>query len=296
MTLFASELTEVAPKDPAIITAVGSYIVAVNLNTSTSGLMPNGSFVVMDTTTEAARAYTGLDTSTNTFSRPSIACSAGGYAWVQAGRGYPTWQITPSTGGITSYTTASRVVQYGGSGLVASGNYLFSFSNSSPAGGIWNWSTNTNVGATENFTTAAGVASDGSIWSFAGGNVIQRDSSMSIAGTWSTAAVPRGVGVLSGGLLWFVDNSTNFMSFDPATRTVTNYSHSSLSAGSNAPDGGLALSSGWLYHRSSTDKLIGFEIASGTFGAESLTPARSRRYGIAAVGGKLWVPSGEPLT
>ena len=58
MTLFAGELLEVAPKDPASVAVVGGYIVVPDANLvfgGGAGLMPNGSFAVLDLSTESAQ-------------------------------------------------------------------------------------------------------------------------------------------------------------------------------------------------------------------------------------------------
>lgn len=59
MPIFGAELAEVAPKDPICCVSDGDYLCTYNFNTTTSGLMPNGSFSIMYAPTEQARAFTG---------------------------------------------------------------------------------------------------------------------------------------------------------------------------------------------------------------------------------------------
>ena len=310
MPIFGAELAEVAPEQPRAVAVEGDYICTINYPNSDAGLMPNGSYVIMDTTTETARAFTGLGTSTSTSASDSPVTSVvghAGYFWVQQFNGRAITRITPSTGALTTYSMVrGQLYPFAlGAGM---GDYLAFFSATNAFGyghQVWQISTTTSA--------QAGTFALGGVWALApcsDGYFYVKATSGS---TWhkmdptapntSVASASGGGyrhGVEYGGYLWF-QNSTGIVRLDfglfPAAGTFTTYSHTGVAGGNYATTSDLVLGAdNWLYGYGASDYLIGFDPATGTFGKEPLSPTRGRRYTIASCNGKLWIPSGEPLT
>lgn len=310
MPIFGAELAEVAPEQPRAVAVEGDYICTINYPNSDAGLMPNGSYVIMDTTTETARAFTGLGTSTSVGASDSPVTSVvghAGYFWVQRFSGDAITRITPSTGALTTYSMPRGDLKplALGAGM---GDYLAFFSATNAFGydhQVWRISTTTSASAgsfVDSGMSALAACSDGHFYVKAavGSTWHKMDPTAPNTSVASTTGGGVGRGVEYGGYLWF-QNSTGITRLDfslfPAAGTFTNYSHTIVPGGNYASTSDLVLGAdNWLYGYGDSDYLIGFDPATGTFGKEALAPTRGRRYTICSAAGKLWIPSGEPLT
>lgn len=303
MSISATELAEVAPKTPIACCVVDNrWIVTINNNSATSGLMPNGSFSVFDTTTETAKAYTGLSTSTTAAFNYAGSCvvAAGGYAWAIVMNGSTLYRISPSTGAVTSiglpdassqkwiaatsthivvtYGTGSKVPQRVDISTLAVTSGASSFTMRTPIGsGSLVYGTTGSGGCYAYDPVADSLVSLGSI-------PILDSTGVIVGNTWW-------------GLVWSGYEANLVASkLLVAPYTVATYSHALVPGGTHSTVSDLVSHSGWLYCYGSSDYLIGLDPATGAFGKAPLTPTRGRRYTVASAAGKLWIPSGEPLT
>ena len=310
MPIFGAELSEVAPKDPLSLAVVDDqYIVAFGRNSSTSGLMPNGSFSIMDTATETARAFTGLNTSTTApRSVPAAAAvGANGYAWGSRSEGQTVYKVDPVTGGVTTITPGGVFGSNGSVLVAAAGGYVVLLSSAGGSNGARTVDVSTN--ATSQYTIAghtstSAVASDGTYVYFYGTvssttGLYRFDPS---AGTATAvggggAGIADGQGCYVGGSIW-MSSITGLVEFDPTgVAAAVAYTHTGVTGGNYASPVTLTgHTDGWIYGYGNSGYLIGFNPATGTFGKEALSPSRGRRYNVASCDGKLWIPSGEPLT
>lgn len=309
MPIFGAELSEVAPKDPVSLAVVDDqYVVAFGRNSSTSGLMPNGSFSIMDAATETARAFTGLDTSTGapTSVPAAAAVGANGYAWGSRSEGQTVYKVDPVTGGVTTITPGGAFGSNGSVRVSAAGGYVVLLSSAGGSNGARTVDVSTNATAQYSITghtLTSGIASDGTYVYFYGivssvSGLYRFDPSAgtatAVGGTG--AGIGRGQGCFVGGSIW-MSSTTGLIEFDPTgVAAAVAYSHTGVTGGNYASLVTLtAHTDGWIYGYGSSDYLIGFNPATGTFGKEALTPSRSRRYNLCSAAGKLWLPSGEPL-
>ena len=308
MAILSADLLEVAPKSPAPIATVGNYVVAFNTNSSTTGLVPNGAFAVMDTTTETAKAYSGLTTSTSTPIQIVSATGHGGYAWAWLPDGSSLYRIDPATGGVTTFSTGSAFNNNGVAICCAANGYVCAFSSGSTSNQIKIW--NISAGTLATLNTSGMIASSGvaEVGNYIYAQVTISGTSSAIrkfdpsgggsfvAASGAAPAYTLGKGVSYGGYVWF-QHTTGITRVDPTSFAFTTYSHTSITGGNYLSSTNLVLGSdNWLYGYGGSDYLIGFNPATGAFGKEALTPARGRRHSLAACNGKLWLPSGEPLT
>lgn len=306
MAILSADLLEVAPKSPAPVATVGNYVVAFNTNSSTTGLVPNGAFAVMDTTTETAKAYSGL-TATTSAPAPigfTAAYGHGGYAWAWLPDGSSLYRIDPATGGVTTFSTGTA---FGGTAICCAANgYVCAFASGSNQIKIWNISAGTLATLnTSGMTASSGVAEVGNYIyaqvTISGTSAIRKfdpsGGGSFVAASGAAPANTSGKGVSYGGYVWF-QHTTGITRVDPTSFAFTTYSHTSITGGNySGSSTNLVLGSdNWLYGYGGSDYLIGFNPATGAFGKEALTPARGRRFSLASCNGKLWLPSGEPLT
>lgn len=303
MTISATELLEVAPKDPAYIVVIGPRIVTVNANTSTPGTVPNGSFAVLNTSTETARVFTGLTTSTG-HSRLGGVVTDGTYAYAYSFNGTGVWRINPVDGGIATLSGPGGDGGYGeplwgGPVGIASGYMVLLALDG------WGWGSrrinlsdgsSVSVSGTFGYGYSAIASAGGYVYArtYAMGGFLKLDlPANAIVGTWPSPAV-AGYGLEYSGKLWFGDGGTGLHSFNLTTNLWLSYSHASLGAGNNTAS--FTQANGWLFNLTSTGYLLGFNPATGAWGAELLPSSRTHRYGVVGVGSKLWSPAGDPLT
>ena len=302
MTIFGAELLEVAPKSPIAVCVVGNHVVTVTNNSSTSGLMPNGSFSVMNAVTETAKAYTGLQTTTASWGNYGYdsLVGAGGYAWAVTMNGAAIHRIDPATGGITDFWTGQSSTTYH---IAACTDYVVAI-----CGGGSGRIIRIHI-PTMTLSLGAGTGGGSSLASSASDRIyVGNGSSGSQAYSYTPStdtitlmsggpvAVQRGVVV--GGLWWFPSWSpgNTFVSRSTtAPYAVTSYSHSLIPGGANG-SGIVSHSDGRIYGLSDANNLIGFDPGTGTFDKDVLAPVRGRRYDLGSAAGKLWIPSGEPLS
>lgn len=308
MPIVSTELNEVAPEVPNGLAVEGDYICTINYPNTLAGLMPNGSYVIFDTITETARAFTGFDSTTSpTFSGAPSPCVVGhgGYFWHWQESGDNLARIDPATGGLTNFATPGGELNPAALHL-AIGDYVVAFRTSNAFGTgcrRWQISTGTNFAFNGPSTgVTAGVAcSDGYLYiqQVSASTWMQYDlATNTVIASAGSSALCYGRGVEYGGYLWF-KYLTGITRLDPATLSTTYYSHSLIPGGnsSNGQMSDLVLGAdNWLYCYGTSDYLIGFDPATGTFGKEALSPTRGLRNTIASCNGKLWIPSGEPLT
>lgn len=307
MPIFSTELPEVAPKQPQVNIAVGAYVVAVGLNTSTSGLMPNGAFSVMDTTPETARAFTGLNASTSppTPFQSGAGCAYGGYAWVSSPGGNTLYRIDPATGGVTSIAMGSVFAYNAVARVSTAGGYICVFSSGLETTRLYRVSTAAvSTVTTTGLTGTVGTASDGTyVYAhtiISGVTGIRRfdpsAGTFTLIGT-TTGSVPANQGVVHAGSVWYAASDI-VLAVNLTTGIQTSYSHTGVAGGNYSSATDLVLhDDGYMYgYGSASDVLIVFDPATGAFVKETLSPTRGRRYSPVSCGGKLWIPSGEPLT
>lgn len=310
MPIFGAELSEVAPKDPVSLAVVDDqYVVAFGLNSTTSGLMPNGSFSVMDSATETARAFTGLNASTTSpRSVPGAAAvGANGYAWASRAEGQTVYKVDPVTGGVTTITPGGVFGSNGTVHVAAAGGYVVLLSSSGGSNGARTIDDSTDavtLYTITGHTNTSGVASDGTYVYFYGTVSSVQGLYRFDPATGTTTAVGgsgagtgSGQGCYVGGSIW-MSATTTLIEFDPAgVAAPVAYNHSLITGGNYQSLVTLAAhTDGWIYGYGSSDYLIGFDPATGVFGKEALAPTRGRRHNVASCNGKLWIPSGEPLT
>lgn len=303
MALSASELTEVAPKTPIGCCVVGDYVVANQSPGGASGLMPNGAFSVMDTGTETALAYSGLDSSNWQPNTPDIiyafAMVAGaGYAWAVWPGVTTVSRITVTTGAITNTTLGSHLGNRQ-MFVTTAGGYVVAFSGDGSTVRLCQMSTLTASSVTATHSVSQAIASDGTYVYWWSSNTWRRldPASGTVTTVGTTGAISAfGRGVVIGGIVW-VRSATALFAFNPSTGITATHSHTHLTGGDYATFTDLvAHSDGNIYGYGGSDYLIGFNPSNGLFGKEALSPSRSRRYTVASAAGKLWIPSGEPLT
>lgn len=306
MPITSTELTEVVVEQPRAVAVEGDYICTINYPNTDAGLMPNGSFVIFDTTTETARAFSGLNATTatdNAGSPTSSVVGAGGYFWTSNYSGNLIYRIDPATGSVSGLPSPGFNL---GAGFgLAIGDYIF-FLIADVNGAQsrrWTISTSTNTAMTGARAPGGVACSDGYLYLYDSVVAVWRKwdpVANSSVTTLAPFAACSGHGVEYGGYLWF-HSSTGIVRLDPATfpavGSQTTYSHTVIPGGNYATTSDLVLGAdNWLYGYGASDYLIGFDPATGSFAKEALSPARGRRYTIASAGGKLWIPSGEPLT
>ena len=308
MPIFGAELSEVAPKDPVSLAVVDDqYIVAFNRNSSTSGLMPDGAFSVMDTATETARAFSGLPTQYWTVVPAAAAVGAGGYAWAAISYGHTVWKVDPVTGGVTTITTGSGFINNGAARVATAGGYVVLISTAGSSNGVRTINVSTNATAQYSITGhtfSSAVASDGTyvyfygmVSSVAGLYRLDPSTGTATAVGGRGSGAPDGQGCYVGGSIW-MSNTVSLFKFDPTgVAAPVAYNHTAITGGNYLDPVSLAAhTDGWIYGYGGSGYLIGFNPATGTFGKEALSPARGRRFNVVSCDGKLWVPSGEPLT
>lgn len=303
MTISATELLEVAPKVPIGCCVVGDYVVANQSPGGASGLMPNGAFSIMDTDTESALAYSGLDSSNwqpttadNVYAFGLIA--GNGYAWAVWPGTTTVSRITVTTGAITNKTLGSHLGNQQ-MFVTTAGGYVVAFSGDGSTVRLCEMSTLTASPVTATHSTTQAIASDGTYVYWWSSNTWRRldPSSGTVTTVGTTGAISAfGRGVVSGGIVW-VRSATAIFAFDPSTGITATHSHTHLTGGNYATYTDLVLhADGNIYGFGASDYLIGFNPTNGMFGKEALPSSRSRRYTVASAAGKLWIPSGEPLT
>ncbi len=299
MAISITELAEVAPASPLACCVVSNrWIVAANGTLSGSVLMPYGSFAVMDATTGAAKAYTGLG--------PIFADaigSYGSYAWAWNSNGSTLHRIDPATGGITYYPTYPVFSSGGAPMCCAVNGYVVAFSSASNQIKVFNTSTSTCTTYTVSGLTGCGgraaVGTDIFVTSTVSGTKAVRRFDPS-TGTFTAASLGVGAPTESGGGVTVGDyayfpNFGSIVRCHTSTMALTSFSHSATPGG-NYASGLTAHSDGNIYGYSSSDYLIGFDPVTGDFGKAALAPSRTERHEVVSADGKLWIPSGEPFT
>lgn len=303
MALFAAELTEVAPKIPIGCCVVGDYIVANQSPGDSGGLMPNGAFAVMNASTESARAFTGLDTSnwqpnSSTALYAFAMASGGGYAWAVWPGTTTVSRITVTTGAITNTTLGSHLGNRQQFVVTAGGNVV-AFSGDGSTVRLCDMSSLSVSSVTATHSTSQAVASDGTYVYWWSSNTWRRldPSSGTVSTVGSTGAIAAfGRGVVISGVVW-VRSATAVIAFNISSGVTSTYSHTLVPGGDYATYTDLVQhSDGKLYGYGASDYLIVFDPSNGNFGKEALSPSRSRRNTVASANGKLWIPSGIPLT
>lgn len=301
MALFAGELNEVAPKRPVDVCVVGTYIFSAFQNDATSGLMPNGAFAVLSTSTEVALAYTGLPSSQgvgnfNAFS----AASGGGYAWVIPNNLGYFYRITPTTGAVTSYWISSPDALSYAWGLNATSTHIIAHRIGLSTVARISLSTFTVSMSGSSAAIVGRATSDGSILHYINGNgnyatYDPTTDTFTVIGA-AGAADPTGRGFVDSGLWWYPTATGVVSKMTTSPYTATTYTHTLTPGGNIASTSDLVKhSDGKFYAYGASDYLIAFDPSNGSFGKEALTPSRSRRYNLCSAAGKLWLPSGEPL-
>lgn len=301
MALFAGELNEVAPKRPVDVCVVGTYIFSAFQNDATSGLMPNGAFAVLSTSTEVALAYTGLPSSQgvgnfNAFS----AASGGGYAWVVPNNLGYFYRINPANGAITSYYIGTPGVSSSTWKLVGTSTHILAYRNAFNTVARISLSSFTVSTSASSALVDTVATSDGSIVHYVNGNGNyatydpSSDTFTVIGG--AGAGSPTGRGFVDSGLWWYPTATGVVSKMTTSPYTATTYTHTLTPGGNIASTSDLVKhSDGKFYAYGASDYLIAFDPSNGSFGKEALTPSRSRRYNLCSAAGKLWLPSGEPL-
>ncbi len=302
MTILATELAEVAPIRADWLATDGTRILAVGRGVTEPGLMPPGSFSILDTSTEEARAFTGLSTSTDYTYDGYGQCSAwyqGGYFWSTANRSNA-YRIHPTTGAVSTHGLARRHL-YGM--IFGAGDWIICPPTASGWGvGGWRLQLSTFAGHNMNYphTVMGGVPDpDGThVWLRHIGSLSKYNPATDTIG----ASVPWGGanwvgrGAALGGLFYFAVGSS-VVEIDPSIPSLTSYSHALVPGSPTSSSDIVAHSDGWLYMYGATnDDLIGFHPPTGSFGKQALSPTRGHRSQIISAGGKLWIPSGEPLS
>lgn len=303
MAISITELAEVAPKSPIACCVVDDrWIVAINNNSSTSGLMPDGAFSVFDTATETAKAYTGLSTGIPTGSNYVGSCvvAAGGYAWAITTDGSTLSRISPATGGITSIGLPDASSQ---KFIAATSSYIVvTYGSGYRVPQRVNISTLVVTAGATSFNMRTPIGSGALVYgTTGGGGAYAYDPAADSLVSLGSMPILDTPGVIVGntwwGLVWSGWGANLVVSkLIVAPYTVTTYSHGLVPGGTHSGTSDLVSYSGWLYAYGSSDYLIGLDPSTGTFGKAPLTPTRGRRHTVASAAGKLWIPSGEPLT
>ena len=295
MPITATELSEVAPRSArAVLNVDDDYVVTIG-NSSTAGTAPNGSFSVLDTATEHSLLYSGLPTTTSSYSPESQSCVHSGYVWLWHSN--VMYRVAPSTGAVTSISMSGPV---GVQGLVGASGVVWVIGTTTTRGyRLSDGSILTPVAA---MTTVSGGAvgyhvDDGLIYARTSSTVVGSFDPTDGAAVATWTATVNAARLLSyDGKLWSKGSgsSPTVTGFDPLSGLVT--THTITGAGSGTSDGTIH-TDGWLYWYGATaDQLIGLDPATGAFGFDALPTSRTGRFGITSAAGKLWIPSGDPLT
>ncbi len=306
MPIVCTELDEVAPGKPIALCVVGDYVMVVSENVASPGLMPNGSFAVMRGSTSTAKAFSGLEPYGGTYGNFTWGCCAAayGFAFTFHGAGQMA-KIDVATGGMATWATrggsgSARSKVLGGAGGYAVLADFFEPPYNNYKLNCWHVSTDAKSiysfsGTTWKtwFSTGTHIyGSDYLTW-------FQFDPS---TGTkvdlgWAPANYAICPGAFDGTYGWYSTNSS-FVRVDLTSGSQVSWNHSSIPGGGVLPGSSMALhSDGWIYGVTDGDHIVGLNRSNGDMGKAPLAPTRGRRgAGVASAGGKLWIPSGEPLS
>lgn len=304
MALFAGELLEVAPKDPASVAVVGGYIVVPDANLvfgGGAGLMPNGSFAVLDLSTESARAFTGIASNPGIASGSCVA--AAGYAWTTNINTASLFRINPVTGSVTTIgLPGSGVTNIAKVAATTSSIIVIGWG---PSNRVLAVDTAT-LTATLLSTAAHGVThppvSDGTTLHYSDGtNYRQMDPATGSTTTIGAFGGPSPTlgsrGFISGSTWWFHTGDGVASKLIVPPYSYTHYSLTLVPGGNYGQHSDLVEhTDGAYYGYGASDYLIRFDPAGHGFTKDALTPSRGRRYTVVSAAGKLWIPSGEPLS
>lgn len=301
MPILATELAEVVPIQADWLATDGTRILAVGRGVTEPGLMPPGSFAILDTSTEEARAFAGLSTSTDYSYYGYGQCSAwyqGGYFWSTANRSNA-HRIHPTTGAVSGHGMSLRhmygLVIGAGDWIICPrpGNYWDSNG--------WKLQVSTLVGdylPTPVDVTAGAPDPDGvHVWLRSYGSYFKYNpATNTTVATVSGPSGPMHIGTHLGGKIYF-NAGSSVVEIDPSIPSLVSYSHSLVPGSPTSSSNITSHTDGWLYMYGATnDDIIGFHPPSGSFGKQALSPTRGHRSQIISAGGKLWIPSGEPLS
>lgn len=321
MTISATELLEPAPNTPSFMAVYGSKVIAVGRNMVPSGghslIAPNGTYSVMNTSTNTARLYGGLSGATidenwirDSTDRPCAVLTIGD-KWIVCQLNGGTKIIDPASPAFISSgpTVPGRGGSYRYSHWLICGEHLVSISADY---GITTYSVHIPTSTvrpgmyTGNYGSGAVVVDDThvamhtnysgfrKVWDIVAGAEVA-----DITGPWAAT----GIGCLHGGYAWTVSGNT-FYRLNPTTYASSSYT---TTVPGGTPNGSpLVVGPTGMLHTMGVGEapnpvgspvLITFDPVTAMVDKSLITPdygANARRYAVVSAAGKLWIAGGYP--